>query len=139
MDNGLRNERSFLAMCLAAPDAGEEALARIDPEELLTGGVLRRVAGHLRGRLEQPLADLPEDDDELAAAIAELMGRAARGGAVSADQLEHARLLLELARLDRAIASARTRVGGEAGLGITDLARERQGVREALGAVVSRL
>ncbi|HWF24017.1 MAG TPA: hypothetical protein VG275_01120, partial [Solirubrobacteraceae bacterium] len=51
------------------------------------------------------------------------------------DRLEHARLLLELARLDRAI--RRTR--GEAGADVSTLAREREGVLGALRAVVGRL
>jgi DNA primase len=132
----LRGERSFLAMCLAAPDAGAAALAALDPEELLTSAVLRRAARHLAaGRTHSPLTDLPEDDDELARTMADLVARAGRGSEVTADKIEHARLLLELARLDRAI----TRARAEKRPGITDLARRRQEIREEIGGVVSRL
>ncbi len=134
-ENALRAERSFLAMCIAAPQAGEAALAEIDLERLLTSELLRRVALHLRGRLTAPLSELPRDDDELARVVADLVARADRGGQVTGDQLEHSRLLLELALLDRRIARARAHRTA----GITDLARERQGVREQIGAVLSRI
>ncbi len=52
----------------------------------------------------------------------------------SADRLEHARLVLELDRLERAIIRAR----GE-GAGTSELARERERVREEIRAVVARL
>ncbi len=111
------------------------ALAAIEPDELFTSELLRRVARHLVGRTESPLADLPADDDELARAVADLVNRAGRGREVTADQLEHSRLLLELARLDRAIVRARA----EGQPGIHELARRRQEVREAIGAVVSKI
>jgi DNA primase len=135
LDRAVRSERAFLAMCLAAPEAGTAALATLDPDEMFTSLLFRRVAGHLRGRTASPLTDLPADDDELARAVADLVNRAARGGEVTADQLEHSRLLLELARLDRAIVRARA----EHQPGISDLARERQEVKGAIGAVVSRI
>jgi DNA primase len=137
VDLGLRAERSFLAMCLAAPDAGEAALQAITVDEHLTSDVLRRVARHLAGpgRVGSPLTDLPADDDELARTVADLVSRAARGGEVSAHQLEHSRLLLVLARLDRQIARARA----EHTPGITDLAQQRQSVRAEINAVGLRL
>ena len=134
-EHALRAERSFLAMCIAAPQAGELALAEIDLEQLLTSELLRRVALHLRGRLTAPLSGLPRDDDELARVVADLVARADRGGQVTSDELEHSRLLLELALLDRRIARAQA----QRTAGITDLARERQGVREQIGAVLSRI
>jgi len=134
-DRGLQTERSFLAMCLAAPEAGARALAELDPDELLTGEVMRRAARHLKGRLDAPLADLPADDDELARVVADLVDRAGRGPHVSAAELEHSRLILELARIDRLIARARA----ERAPGIHDLASRRQTVREAIGAVVGRI
>jgi DNA primase len=135
LDRTVRSERSFLALCLAAPEAGAAALAVLDPEEMFTSLLFRRVAGHLRGRTDSPLSDLPADDDDLARVVADLVNRAARGGQVSADQLEHSRLLLELARLDRAIVRARA----DHQPGITDLARQRQEVKAAIGAMVSRI
>jgi DNA primase len=135
LDTGVRGERAFLAMCLAAPEAGATALAAVDPDELFTSTLLRKAARHLRGRTDSPLTDLPADDDELARAVADLVNRAGRGGPVTADSLEHARLLLELARVDRAIVRARA----EHQPGIGELARRRQEVRDAIGAVVSRI
>jgi DNA primase len=137
-DLGVRGERAFLAMCLAAPEAGEAALAALgDPGELFTSAVMRRAAAHLRGegRVHAPLTDLPADDDELARAVADLVSRAGRGGQVSAAQLEHSRLLLELARVDRQITAARV----EKRPGISDLARRRQEIRSAIGDAVSRI
>ena len=135
VEHGVRTERAFLAMCLAAPDAGAAALAEIDPDELLTSDVLRRAARHVAGHTASPLSDLPSDDDELARVVADLVERAGRGSQVDADQIEHSRLLLELARVERAIARARA----ERLSGIGALARERQQVRARLGSVVSRL
>jgi DNA primase len=132
---GLKTERAFLALCIALPDAGQEALAGIDPDELLTSDVYRRAARHLVGRTRSPLSDLPSDDEELARAVADLVARAGRGEDVTIERLQHARLLLELARLDRAIVRARGR-GGE---GVNDLARERQVALEAIHGVVTRL
>ena len=60
-------------------------------------------------------------------------GRAGRQ--VSDDQLEHARLVLEQARLDRAIRRAKT----EGGTGIAELAREREAVMAARRTVYARL
>jgi DNA primase len=134
LNQGTRTERTFLVLCLAVPDAGRRALAALDPDEHLTSGVLRRAARHLADRLESPLADIA-GDEELARVVSDLMARAARYLDPTEDRLEHARLLLELARLDRAI--RRTR--GEAGADVSTLAREREGVLGALRAVVGRL
>jgi DNA primase len=134
LDQGTRTEHTFLVLCLAVPDAGQRALAAIDPDEHLTSGALRRAARHLANRLESPLADIA-GDEELARTVSDLMARAAGSLDASEDGLEHARLLLELARLDRAIRRAR----GEAGADTSTLAREREGVLGALRAVVGRL
>jgi hypothetical protein len=84
--------------------------------------------------------DLPVGDEELARAVAELVARAGRGRRVGADQLEHARLVLELGRLERELARARGRVAAAGdGQGVVGLARRRQDVRTAIGTVVSRL
>ena len=135
LDQGVRAERTFLALCVALPQAGARTLFEIDPEQLITSELLRRAARHLAGRTHSPLADLPEGDDELARAVADLVGRAGRAGEVSGDQLEHARLVLEQARIDRAI----RRVKSEGGTGIADLAREREAVMAARRTVYARL
>jgi DNA primase len=135
LDQGLKAERAFLALCIALPDAGDDTLAAIDPDELLTSGVYRRAARHLSGRCRAPLSELPGEDEELARVVADLVDRAGRGEDVTIERLEHARLLLDLARLDRAIVRARAQ-GGE---GISELARERQQALDAIHGVVTRL
>jgi len=135
VDQQRRLERGFLALCVAVPDAGERALSDDGLDGLLTSGLYRRAARHLRGRLGQPMADLPAGDEDLARAVAELVQRAARGRRVGPDHLEHARLLLELARLERLIRRARV----EPGLDSVSLARERERVRGALHAVIARI
>jgi DNA primase len=135
LSHGARAERAFLALCVAVPDLGAATLSEIDPDELLTSEPLRRAARHLDGRTDSPLADLPSDDDELARIVADLVARAGRSTDVSPERLQHARLVLERDRLDRAIIRART----EGGAGINELARERERVLEQVRGVVSRL
>lgn len=129
-------------MCLAAGEAGRTELARIDPEELLTSAVLRRVARRLAGQLELAgggVALAPEDpaagdlvsDEQVSVAIDDLERRAARAArdkrSVGADELEHARLLLEMARVERQL--QRAKLVGEGSL---DLANQRRIIQEAL-------
>jgi DNA primase len=135
LDQSGRAERTFLALCVALPDAGARTLFEIDPEQLITSQLMRRTARHLAGRTHSPLADLPAGDDELARAVADLVAEAGRERDVSDDQLEHARLVLEQARIDRAIRRAKT----EGGTGIGELAREREAVMAARRAVYARL
>jgi hypothetical protein len=67
--------------------------------------------------------------------VADLVARAGRARSVSQDQLEHARLVLERARLERAIRRARA----EGSSGIGELAREREDVLERIRQTVARL
>ena len=71
-----------------------------------------------------PLSGLAPDDEELARTMADLVARAGRAGEVTVEQLEQQRLLLERARLERAIRRARE----EGGSGMLELAREREEV-----------
>jgi DNA primase len=135
LDQGVRAERTFLVLCVALPEAGEAALAAIDPDELLTSELLRRAAKHLVGRTRSPLSDFAADVEELARVLADLVARAGRADEVSADQLEHARLVLERARLERAIRRARA----EGAPRIGELAREREQVLNSIRRVVARL
>jgi DNA primase len=135
LDQSLRAERDFLALCIALPQAGGEMLASIDPDELLTSEVLRRAAWHLRERTDTPLSDLPPDDEALAKTVADLVARAGKGRGPSPARLEHARLVLERARLDRAIARGRARGGS----GINELAHSREEILERIHEVVARL
>jgi DNA primase len=137
LDRRERGERTFLALCVAFPREGAEALAQLDPAEHLTSELSRRAAAHLRAHLDKPLDDLPADDPELATLVSELDARAARAtdGQVSPDSLEHARLVLELARLERAIDAARIAKS----LDVGTLGREREQVRTRLRELSGRL
>jgi hypothetical protein len=122
-------------MCVALPDAGERVLGAVDPDELLTSEPLRRAARHLVGRVATPLAELPSEDEELARVVADLVARAGRAGTVEPQHVEHARLVLERSRIDRAIRRARA-LGGT---GVGDLARAREHVLEGIREVVAQL
>ncbi|HET6868687.1 MAG TPA: DNA primase [Solirubrobacteraceae bacterium] len=135
LDHGERSERAFLALCIALPEAGARTLFTIDLDRLITSELLRRAARHIAGRTRSPLADLPSGDESLARTVAALVEEAGRAGRVSEDELEHARLVLERTRLDRAIRRARAEGATE----IPELARERETVREQIRQVVAKL
>jgi DNA primase len=135
LDHGERAERAFLALCIAIPDAGARTLFAIDLDQLITSELLRRAARHIAGRTRSPLADLPPGDEPLARAVAALVEEAGRAGRVSEDELEHARLVLERARLERAIRRARAEGATE----IPELARQREAVREQIRQVAAKL
>jgi DNA primase len=135
IDEVVRGEREFLVLCISMPREGEAALSSIDLEQLLTSEPLRRAAKHLAGAIDSPLADLPREDEQLATTVADLVARAGSAGTVSVEQLEHARLLLELGSVERAIRRAR----GAGSSGISELAREREQVREQIRAVTGRM
>jgi DNA primase len=130
----MRGERLFLALCLAVPDVGAGLLAELDIDEIITSTPLRRAARHLATHLRSPLADLPDGDEEFARTISGLVELAGRVPDPSADRLEHAHLILDLDRLDRAIIRARAD-----GAGTSALARQREGVRDAIREAVARL
>ncbi len=135
IDHVVRHEQTFLALCIAIPRAGARTLFEIDIDQLITSELMRRAARHIAGRTRSPLADLPTDDERLARTVADLVAKAGREGQVSEDELEHARLVLEEARLDRAIRRAKA----EGGIAISDLAREREAVMAKRRAVFGRL
>ncbi|HWE58794.1 MAG TPA: DNA primase [Solirubrobacteraceae bacterium] len=130
-------ERSFLAMCLASPDLGAAALARIDPDALLLDDVLRRAARFLSAHLPGELPDPPGEDPELILVVDDLRSRAGRGREVTVDELEHARLVLERDRLRREIRFMREHGGG--GGALARLSAEQQAVLTTIRTVVTRL
>jgi hypothetical protein len=141
MEGVPKGEQVFLALCLALPEEGERALSAPDIDELLTSERLRRAAAHLRGRTRTPTAELPAGDEQLALVVAELVRRAGEMAGHGPDRrppaperLEHAQLMLELERVDRAKLRARA-----AGSPVTPLARERERVMAELHQVVARL
>jgi DNA primase len=131
---GMSTERAFLALCIASPGAGEQALAELDLEESFTSDLLRRAAAHLRAHLTEPRQELPEDDPELAALVAQLVVEAGRESA-RAEMLEVQRLQLELARMDRQIQRTRAGQGGE----VSELARRRTEVKRDFERAYARV
>lgn len=125
-------ERAFLAYCIALPGLGREALSELEPERDLTGELSRRVAAHLLEHLDQPTADLPDDDPTLASLLAELTVRADRLTASPA-AFEAQRLQLALARSERELAAARS-----AGTSVAELARRREELRIRFDAAIQR-
>jgi DNA primase len=132
---GPQPERSFLAMCVAAPDLGAAMLARIDPDALLLEDALRRAARFLNAHLPDVLPDPPGDDPELVIVLDDLIARAGRGRHINSDELEHARLVLERDRLSREIKYLRDHGGG----GLPKLSAEYQAVLAQIKVVVTRL
>jgi DNA primase len=106
LDPAGRAEHSFLAQCLAAPDAGAQALASVDLEADFTSDLTRRAAVHVRERLASG-AELPAGDDELATLLAELIVRSGEmRRSEAAVKAEHLRL--QRNALDRQIAAAKS-------------------------------
>ncbi len=112
-------ERAFLALCIASPAEGADALEGLDVDEHFSSELLRRVARYLReGNLSEPMAECPgqgesvDRDPELKRLLVELIVEAGREQANPA-MLEVQRLQLELARVDRQIQQARGRDGSD--------------------------
>jgi DNA primase len=125
------SERTFLTLCLAAPEEGEQALGSLDVDEHFTGELLRRAARHLgAGHLRDPMTDPGGSEDELdgdpqlKALLAELVVEAGREP-VQPAMLDVQRLQLELARVDRQIQQARGEESGD----VSELARSRGEVK----------
>jgi DNA primase len=120
-------ERSFLVQCLALPQEGRAALARLDLEQALVTPVHRRAAELLREHAGGGVLRAPEGDEELARVLAELQVRAAPATSTRA-ALDAERLRLELATVEREI--ARARAGGEGN--VVELARRREALHSAM-------
>ncbi|HWX73654.1 MAG TPA: hypothetical protein VNZ05_00005, partial [Solirubrobacteraceae bacterium] len=131
---GSGTERAFLALCIASPGAGEQALGELDIDDSFTSEPMRRAARHLRGHLSDPQAGLPEDDVELASLIARLVVEAGAESA-RAVMLEVQRLQLELARMDRHIQLTRARQEGE----VTELAHRRTEIKRDFERAYARV
>jgi DNA primase len=133
-------ERAFLALCIASPQEGAQALASVDVDEHFDSELLRRAARRLRdGSLAEPLADPAGDggrldeDPELQRLLAELVVEAGRGESHPA-MLEVQRLQLELARVDRQIQRARGQGGGD----VVQLAERRAELKREFDTAYGR-
>jgi DNA primase len=130
---GESTERAFLAQCIAESESGARALGELDLAAHFTSDLLRRAAGHLRVHLTDPGAQLPEDDPELAALLAELVVQAGRESPAPA-MLESQRMQLELARIDREIVRARGQESGD----VSELALRRAEVKREFDLAYER-
>jgi DNA primase len=124
-------ERAFLALCIASPEEGAQALESLDVDEHFASELLRRAARHLReGDLHEPMARARgegsglDDDPELKGLLAELIVQSGREEARPA-MLEVQRLQLEMARMDRKIHQARGQAEGD----MSGLAQRRAEVK----------
>jgi DNA primase len=133
LDRREENQRAFLALCLALPDRGHEALAAVDLEEHFTGDLVRRAAAHLRDHLDAPAEGLPDDDPELAALIAQLTVRAG-GEPAQPETLEVQSLQLEIASIERQMQAARAEGRGD----VTELARRREELKRSFDRAQDR-
>jgi DNA primase len=131
LDRRERTERTFLALCIASPEAGAQALARLDLDRHLSSPLTRRAAAHLRDHVAAPLEGLAADDVELADLVSSLVVRA---GAERGDPrlVEIERTQLELSAIEREIAAARA----EGRLEVSALAAERVRLRAELDDLV---
>jgi DNA primase len=105
LDRREQSERAFLALCVALPEKGREALRGMDPATYFTSAVVRRAAEHLRDHITNPTDELPVDDPDLTSLVTELVLRAA-GEPADPDTLRLESLQLEKARLEREILAA---------------------------------
>ena len=116
-----RRERALLAMCIALPSEGMAYLEKLDVAHLSATGA--RAVGWLRQNLADPASNLPREDEELGAIVAELVMKS-REEPASAKAMEFNFMQLDLRRLEDEIADAagrgdyerRTRLSGERAL-----------------------
>ncbi len=134
-------ERAFLALCIASPQEGAQALAGLELEEHFSSSLLRRAAKRLRdGDLRAPMGDVPgseerlDEDPQLKGLLAELVVEAGRDQA-DAGMLDVQRLQLELARVDRQIQRARGQEGGD----ISALAQHKAAVKREFDRAYGRV
>ena len=120
-----RRERALLAMCIAEPSKGRAYIERLSPAHLSTDAN-RDALAWLGEHLEAPLAGLPRENEQLSAAITQLVMRAESEPA-SADALELNFLELEQGLIEDQIAAA----GQEEDLPV-ELHRQRAALAERI-------
>ena len=121
-----RRERALIAMCIGSPAEGREYLGRLTPAHLstpLTGRALEWTREHL----DEPLAGLPREDEDLALLVTQLVMTSRREPA-SRDAMELNFLQLEQAMVEDRIAEVR-QGGGDPPV---DLQRRRAELAERI-------
>jgi DNA primase len=127
------HERTFLAACVAVPEAGERALADLDLDADLVSDASRDAARWLRERLADPAAGLDDQEPALQAVIREILVRVA-DVEPTGDAFAVTRLQLAFARAQREVLAARRAHAG------VDLAeRRRVEVQAQLNAALDRV
>jgi DNA primase len=105
-----RRERALLAMCVASPVEGREFLERLTPDRLSSPAVAR-ARDWLAAHLDDPLAGLPRDDEELVSLVTQIaMGAEREPGGRGAMELNY--LQLEQAVIESQLEAAR-KAGGD--------------------------
>jgi DNA primase len=127
-DRHAQAERVFLTLCLAFPREGARFLAEVTPDHF-TDPMTLRASDWLRGRLEQPLDGLAEDD-ELHAFLARISARAAQ------TTVKPAMLEADFIQLERALLARRkaTATGPE----VTELVRRDIELRARFDEAIER-
>jgi hypothetical protein len=99
-----RWERIFLAMCVSSGDLGREYLQRLSDDHL-SSDVLRRARTWIAEHFDAPTRGLPQDDEQLANAVSEIVVRSS-GQPAGERALEIGFLGLDRRRLEGAIKRA---------------------------------
>lgn len=125
-------ETTYLALCLAAGPGGREELERLEDEHL-TSNLVRRVRDHLMAHFDDPLADLTNDEPQVAAMVSGIALRAEDLRPLEPMALRRSFLNLDLRRIERQMRHARqdddrTRLG--------ELSGEHQRVKQAMGEAI---
>jgi DNA primase len=121
-----RRARALIAMCIGSPGEGKEYLERLTPEHL-SSPLTARALEWTRGHLDDPLAGLPREDEDLVSLVTQLVMASGREPA-SRDAMELNFLQLEQAMVEDELAAAQ-RGGGDPPV---DLQRRRNELAERI-------
>jgi DNA primase len=121
-----RRERALIAMCIGSPAEGKEYLGRLTADHM-SSPLSARALEWTRGHVDDPLAGLPRDDEELVSLVTQLV-MASRREPGSRDAMELNFLQLEQAMLEDQLAAAQ-RGGGDPPV---DLQRRRNELTERI-------
>jgi DNA primase len=126
MSSRERRERALIAMCIGSPAEGKEYLGRLTADHM-SSPLSARALEWTRGHVDDPLAGLPRDDEELVSLVTQLV-MASRREPGSRDAMELNFLQLEQAMLEDQLAAAQ-RGGGDPPV---DLQRRRNELTERI-------